>query len=809
MRILIRRIYLLGLVFVLLGALNTILGHRHLEGRLRQEIAQTIKFKLDHVMGETSSYMLNAERMINAAAAVVRMESDDEKIVRFFNEALLDNSSFMAMYLAESKDRVLYVNRYFPWDPIDPTTRPWYQSATREGRLIFTNPYIDAATERWVLTMAKPIYDEHGQLAGVLGVDESLEGMLASLEAARPSENGYVFAFDATGQALFRDRVDEDPAALLGPQLTEGMLTEPWGLLFTAIDGEEGYLRWQTVGSSGIVLGLFAPLKDFLDHRVLVFQVVGTALVSLVLLALVLLAYQRRYITRPMWELDRDIMAISLDEDVTYRLPYRPGSPFEELRGSINASLDRVQEHFERIIQQQEELTAAYSQLIAHERQLQEQYQAIKKDETRIQFMADHDTLTGLPNRRKFEADLTKLLDMEQTGSVLLFDLDNFKRVNDTLGHIHGDAVLRHLAAVLQEGLDARASVYRFGGDEFLVVIRDVADPNELKRMLDQVLSNLSKPHTVEGKRNSFSASVGVVRYPYDGTSVEQLLVKADIAMYNAKQLGRNRYVFFEGNMSAKFAERVHVQHILQEAVQTGGFRLVYQPIVDAATGEVAYLEALVRLRDHDLAPAVFIAAAEESDLILAIGRWVIKEAIGQLAVWRDAGTGLKPISINLSPKQFYDHGFVDLLREELESHQIDPAFLEMEITETALIESSKETFRVIDSIRGLGVKMALDDFGTGYLSIKYITNIPVDRIKLDRSMILGLPDALPVMEGLIRIAHSLGMEVVAEGIEETAEALAMVQAGCDYLQGYLFSKPVAAKQIELILEGNFAALWQ
>ena len=307
-------------------------------------------------------------------------------------------------------------------------------------------------------------------------------------------------------------------------------------------------------------------------------------------------------------------------------------------------------------------------------------------------------------------------------------------------------------------------------------MIRDVADPNELKRMLDQVLSNLSKPHTVEGKRNSFSASVGVVRYPYDGTSVEQLLVKADIAMYNAKQLGRNRYVFFEGNMSAKFAERVHVQHILQEAVQTGGFRLVYQPIVDAATGEVAYLEALVRLRDHDLAPAVFIAAAEESDLILAIGRWVIKEAIGQLAVWRDAGTGLKPISINLSPKQFYDHGFVDLLREELESHQIDPAFREMEITETALIECSKETFRVIDSIRGLGVKMALDDFGTGYLSIKYITNIPVDRIKLDRSMILGLPDALPVMEGLIRIAHSLGMEVVAEGIEETAEALAMVR---------------------------------
>ncbi|NLL43280.1 MAG: EAL domain-containing protein [Firmicutes bacterium] len=809
MRLFIRRIYLLGLVFVLIGGLNTFVGHRHLEGRLRQEIEQTIKFKLDQVMGETSSYMLNVERIINAAAAVAKMESDDAKVLHFFNETLLDNSSFLAMYLAASQDSVLYVNRYFDWDPVDPTTRPWYQAAVQAERLIFTNPYIDAATERWVLTMAKPIYGEAGQLVGVLGVDESLEGMLASLEKARPSENGHVYAFDGTGQALLRDRVEANPSALLGPELTGRMLSDPGGLLFTSIGGEEGYLRWQTVGSSGIVLGLFAPLKDFLDYRVLIIQVAGTALVSLVLLAVVLLAYQRRYITRPMWELDQDILAISLDEDVTYRLPYRQGSPFEHLRESINASLDRVQEHFERIVHQQEELTAAYSQLKAHELQLQEQYQEIKEDEQRIQFMADHDILTALPNRRRFEEDLTELLDTGQVGSVLLLDVDNFKHVNDTLGHIHGDAVLRHLAGTLEQNLDARGAAYRFGGDEFLVLIRHVVDPSELKKIIEQLLHNLSKPHTVEGKRNSFTTSVGVVRYPYDGTSVEQLLVKADIAMYNAKRMGRNRYVFFEASMSAKFAQQIHVQHILQEAVQTGGFKLVYQPIVDTRTGEVAYLEALIRLRDHDLGPASFIAAAEESDLIHSIGRWVIKEAIGQLAAWRSAGKGLKPISINLSPKQFYDHGFVEFLMEELQTHQIDPALLEMEITETVLIESSPETHRVIDSIRNLGVKMALDDFGTGYLSIKYITNIPVDRIKFDRSMIMGLPEIVPVMEGLISIAHSLGMAVVAEGIENTAEARTMVEVGCDYLQGYLFSQPVAANQIEFALEGNFAALWQ
>ncbi len=807
MRNFIRRVYLLGLVFVIVGGLSTFAGIRHLEEQLQRHVEQTISFKLDYVMGEVSLGLLNVERMLDAAAVVLDMETEDDRITNFFHQVLADNSSFLAMYWGRPDGHVLYANDDFIWQPSDPRIRPWYQAAVAEGRLVFTQPYIDAAMDRWIITTAKPVYDGRNQLLGVIGIDESLLGMLTTLDEAKPSANGHVFALNGRGQALLLNPMDRDNHAFLGDELTVQVLSEPQGIIFTSVNGQDGYLRWQVVGGSGIVLGLFAPITDFLDYRVLVTQVVGTTAIFLGVLALVLFVFQRRYITRPMSELDRDIMAIALDTDVSYRLPQRKNSPFETLRFSINRSLDRVQEHFESIIQHQEELAAAYGQLVAHEKQLQEQYGEIRADEEHILFLADHDILTGLSNRRKFDEDMDKLLDDGETGSMLLFDIDNFKDINDTLGHVYGDAVLQDLATVLKNDLDSRSTAYRFGSDEFLVVVREVVDPEELKPIVEGLLQSLSRLHIVEGRQNHLTASIGVVRFPYDGTSIEQLLVKVDLALHSAKSRGRNRYVLFEASMSASFAEHAYMQHILREAVQSGGFRLLYQPIVDAATGDVAYLEALIRLQGHDLSPAVFIPAAEESDLIQSIGRWVIKEAIGQLVAWREAERELKPISINLSPKQFYDEGLVDFLADELRTHNVDPSLIEMEITETVLIDSAPRAVRIINSIRELGITVALDDFGTGYLSIKYIVDLPVDHIKLDRSLTQGLPGTLPVVQGLITIAHGLGMDVVAEGIEKVEQAHLFVQANCDYLQGFLLGRPVSADKAELMLGANLAEL--
>ena len=804
-KVFIRRIYILGLLFVVIGGLNTLIGLRHLEEQIGKEVEGRIAFTLDHVMGETSSELLNAERMLDAAEVAVRLGSNDDQIVQFFDDVLLNNSSFLAMYFAMSPTHVLYENRQFDWEPVDPTTRPWYQAATREGKLVFTGPYVDAAENRLVLTIAKPIYDPDGRLMGVLGIDKSLQGMLELLAVSKPSKRGHSFTFDETGKVLIDpEQVHQEYVLDLNEAQATPILTEPSGMIRTNLHGEDGYLRWQAVGSSGIVVGIYAPTSDFLDRRMLFMQVLGTAVLSLGLVWLFLLWFQRRHIFEPMRELDQDIMAISLDQDTTYRLPIRQRNPFEQLRDTINVSLDRVQEHFEDVVRQRQELTAAYNQLVSHEQQLQAQYVEIKQHEDHIQYLADHDALTGLLNRRRFEEDLEKLLKAGQMGSVLLFDIDDFKNINDTLGHVYGDAVLQHVARTLEHHLDPRSTPYRFGSDEFLIVVDGVVDPEELRLCVERLLEALSEPHTIEERRNRFTTSVGVVRYPFEGVSAEELLIKADIAMYNAKKMGKNRYLLFEGSMSANLAERVHIEHLLRDALQNGGFRLLYQPIVETNTGEIAYFEALIRLEGHDISPAVFIPIAEESDLIQPIGRWVIKEVIGQLVKWQDEGKAVKPISMNLSPRQFYDEGLVDFLTAELKEQGVHPALVEMEITETVFIDNATEAIKIIERIRALGVKMALDDFGTGYLAMNYITNLPVDRIKLDRSLTQEIKETIAVMGGLIAIAQGLGMDVVGEGVEKIEEAHCLAQVNCDYLQGYLFSKPIPPEQVELLLGQDF-----
>lgn len=790
MRVFIRRIYVLGVVFILIGALTTGLGLRSLEDLLGQAIESRITLKLESVMREISAEMLTVDRVISAAQTAIELESDQETILRFFHEALAHNPSVFAIYLGIQEGHVLYANREMAWEPSDPTIRPWYLAATQAGTAVYTPPYVDQATKRPIVTRAKPLYDQAGQLLGVLGVDTSLEKVLSILEAAKPSQNGLAFALDQVTQRLIgSEQLD------LEQEMRGQLLTEAEGILYTDFQGQEGYLRWQTAGDSRIVLGLFAPIRDFLDYRVVVVEILRAALRSLALLMLVILWFQRRFITGPMHQLDREIMAISLDEDVRYRLPARAKDPFAPLRIVINNFLDDAQAYFERIVAQQEELTAAYRQLVANEEQLREQYQAIKEHEDQILLLADHDALTGLPNRRRFVEDLDTLLEEGRTGALLLLDVDGFKNINDTFGHVYGDAVLRHLSGVLQRNLAQGSQAYRFAGDEFLVILEGAVEGEELRSVVDQLSRAIRQAHTIDGRRNRFTASMGAVRYPHDGTTAEELLIKAEIAMYSAKSMGRNRCHLFEGRMAEDFEQRVYTERILRKALESDGFRLVYQPIVHADTGALAYLEALLRLEGHDLSPAVFIGVAEEFDLIQPIGRWVIRTAIGQLVSWEQAGQALKPISINLSPRQFYDTGLVDFLRDTLELHNLDPSLIEMEITETVLIESAEAAAAIIERLRALGVKIALDDFGTGYLSMKYIMDIPVDRIKLDVSMTQGLPETLPVMEGLITIAHGLGMDVVVEGVETPEQAHWAVQAGCDYLQGYLIGRPAAAQE--------------
>lgn len=418
--------------------------------------------------------------------------------------------------------------------------------------------------------------------------------------------------------------------------------------------------------------------------------------------------------------------------------------------------------------------------------------------ESYITHMAEHDALTELYNRRKFVEFLESQLAFGKTGSVLLLDIDNFKNINDTLGHVYGDKVLVSVSKGLTDAVDDKALVFRFGGDEFIVLIMDETDPDCIDNCIESIVCHLEVCNEVEHIKNHITASIGVSRYPINGITVEDLLLKADVAMYSAKKSGKNKRQFFFDDLISNFENRVNIENNLRAALENGGFMVYYQPIIETCTGDVSSFEALIRLKDLSMGPNTFIPIAEENGMIVPIGKWVITEVLDQIQKWKADGFETKPVAINLSPRQIYDSTIADFIKEELDSRNMEPSMIEIEITENVLIDNKEENMRVLGALKNLGIVISLDDFGTGYSSLNYLTYMPVDKIKLDKSLkdrFIDLDDS-KMLNGLISIAHGLNLKVVVEGVEEAAEFGKLVATHCDYLQGYCFGRPAPADQI-------------
>jgi len=430
----------------------------------------------------------------------------------------------------------------------------------------------------------------------------------------------------------------------------------------------------------------------------------------------------------------------------------------------------------------------------------------IKEQELHIQNMANHDYLTGIPNRMYFEAKLKEELDKKNACMVVLLDIDNFKVINDTMGHSYGDQILIEVARRLIKLVDQRLFVSRLGGDEFLGLISDAKDNEVVTYYIQLIKEVFDSPFLLDGKERVISISMGITRFPEDGKDVNQLIMNADTAMYKVKYGGKNSFIFYESKMKEELKTRTEIQLILQEAIKNNGFKLVYQPQVNVHTGEIDGFEALLRLKNYTISPGEFIGVAEETDLISEIGRYVTKTAVKRIGTWIKEGKKPKKVAINFSSKQIRDLTYVEFLKKLLDEHQIEAKYIEIEITESMLLEKSTRTLELLNEFRELGVSIALDDFGTGFSSLSYLTYIPVDKIKLDKSLsdkFLKL-DNISVINSIILLAHSLELEITAEGIEEIGQYRKLKAGGCDYIQGYLFSKPLSEDDIELIYDKNF-----
>lgn len=429
----------------------------------------------------------------------------------------------------------------------------------------------------------------------------------------------------------------------------------------------------------------------------------------------------------------------------------------------------------------------------------------LRKKKNYIEYLAYHDTLTTLPNRRRYLEILSECLDEGISGAVVLLDLDNFKRINDTLGHIFGDEVLKYISRSLMKYNSETVSIFRVGGDEFLLLIKEKTR-DEIEMIIRKIFSDFKKVSVIGENKVNLAFSVGITLFPEDASDISQLFMNADLALYSVKNKNKNAYRFFDSELSKEMLRKLTITNYLREAINTDGFKLVYQPQVDSKTGKVVAYEALLRFKHHSTSPTEFIPIAEENQMIIEIGRIVTKKAIKQLREWMDQGCNVKKIAINFSPAQIYDMNYFEFLKEELELSHVDPKMIEIEITETIFIKNKKSTLDFLRKLKDLGVGLSLDDYGTGYCSLYYLTSLPLDKIKIDRSVNQKfLEENLEkVICCLIHLAHGLGFKVVAEGIENEKQFQMLNNVKCDIIQGFLFSKPLEKDEIPKTFEMNY-----
>jgi len=464
-------------------------------------------------------------------------------------------------------------------------------------------------------------------------------------------------------------------------------------------------------------------------------------------------------------------------------------------------------------------------------------FNSLKRQEDRLRYLAYYDPLTSLPNRRSFNEQLNRILKRcrrHKTNAALLFiDLDNFKRINDSIGHGRGDRLLVEIAKRLTVELreddainyysdnsaedDSHTSnteIARLGGDEFTVVLSDIPNAGQVERVAQRILAALSEPIALQSHNPVVTPSVGIALFPQDGEDPDTLVRNADTAMYAAKSQGRACFRFYDEEMNAKAVEQLKMEEELRDAMQNNELELRYQPQVDTATGDVVSMEALVRWKHATrgmVSPLDFITVAERTGQIIELGEWVMKEVARHCNYWDSMGLPPFRVCVNISPLQFNQSDLPCSIGEFLRESGMQASRLELELTESAIMTDAQTNIEKLQQLKALGLELAVDDFGTGYSSLSYLKRFPIDTLKIDQSFVadLGTTDGAAIVDAIIALSKTLNLRVIAEGIEEKEQLDYLVARGADLLQGYFFARPIYPEDVPDMLRQNFSEALQ
>lgn len=776
-------------------------------------------------------------------------------IMEYFN-TIKDSQELVTMISVGTEEGgYIEYPRFKPTAPYDPRTREWYMTAINKKEPVISEPYITKETKELVISVVKSVTANDKNI-GVVCVTIKLDSLMKCINALKYGESGYIAILSSNNVFINSPQykewllhsVDELKLDIFSSidnyhsKSFEGRLDSADKVFNVFISPYSGWKyisvidKNEVLEQSRVLTGLLIAiyLITFLFILALIFLIADYITKPILNIASVinrmasfnfdiyenknlktythqhdevgeisraLSGMQENYIElkSKIASMDEEIKNINIDESSLHQLELSKDNPFAGIVSSVNVLLQKVHSSIEQIKQFNEEISYKNELLMTSEEELIAQLEEINSQKEFILYVAEHDPLTNLPNRRKFNENLQQVLSGNGMGAVILLDIDNFKGINDSLGHLFGDKVLQYISQKLEEVSGKNIFVSRFGGDEFLILLECEEDTGEILHFTEQLRQLFDEKFLIDQNEVKIEFSMGISLFPKDSRDINQLIMYADLALYFIKNSGKNNYAFFNTNMADHLKFKLDTKILLREAIANDGFKLLYQPQVDIRSGEIIGYEALLRLKNHNLSPADFIPVAEEDGLIITIGRTVTKMVTEQIRQWQQRGYAPKPVAINFSAVQIHDHNYLAYLMELLKKNNVEPGLIVIEITENIFLENKETTIAFLNELKAIGVKIAVDDFGTGYSSLSYLTFLPIDTIKLDRALCVKFLelDNIAVMDSLIALAHSLNLKVIAEGIEEYQHVERLKAGKCDAVQGYYFSKPLEIEEVE------------
>ena len=654
----------------------------------------------------------------------------------------------------------------------------------------------------YTLDIGSPMIDTStGEIQGYIISTIEITYFKDFLKSLSFEETGFSILLDQTGDIIFHPeeekigtKIDSDLLSQLVSNYNMGQITESGSFEYFYENTNQIY-GYSILPGINWVLLVKQDTSEIKSLTTVMLSLLTLVCFILLIIITIFADVLSRKVSAPIIAL-RDAMRAASDGNLTAQSNIKSGNELGELSKNFNKMLHIIKTNYE-------DLESMHEELLLNEEQLRSNYD-------HIEYLAYHDTLTNLPNKLAFLDYVNAVLATDQQAgcmhAVYFVDLDNFKMVNDTLGHEYGDSLLVKTAQLLSDITGGSGMLARAGGDEFLFFRENIPSKEEAVQFASTIIELFKNPIDLSGEIVYVSMSIGISIYPENGISSNVLIKNADIAMYKSKDTGKNKFTLFDAKMEEELNRNTLILEVLRNAIDNKDIYIQYQPLMEINTNNVIGFEALMRIHSDRLGfitPNEFIPIAEESGLINELSSWLIREACLFNRRLIDLGATPRAVSVNISSVQINRPGFVSLLSEILAETQLPPQYLELEITESTLVSSIMDTTQMLNNLQNLGVKISLDDFGTGYSSLNYLTNMPIDTLKIDKSFIDKICNSNKdscIAESIIQLAHSLEIKVVAEGVENENQLCLLRKKKCDIVQGYIYSPPLHPAALEDVI---------